>query len=37
MDAYEWIFLLAMIGVWLVGSALIAFFGIHLSHIAKPR
>lgn len=37
MDAYESIFLLAMIVVWLVGSALIGLFGIHLSHIDEPH
>jgi hypothetical protein len=33
MDAYEWTFLVAMIAVWLLGSALIGLFGAHLSHI----
>jgi hypothetical protein len=28
MDVYEWIFLLAMIVVWIVGSALIGLLGI---------
>jgi uncharacterized membrane protein YjjB (DUF3815 family) len=37
MDAYEWIFLLSMIAAWLIGSALIGLFGIHLSHIQKPH
>jgi hypothetical protein len=35
MNLYEWIFLLAMIVVWLVGSVLIGLFGIQLSHIEK--
>jgi hypothetical protein len=35
MDAYEWIFLVAMITVWLFGSALIGLFGAHLSHVEK--
>jgi len=35
MDAYEWIFLVAMIVVWLVGSALIGLFGFHFSHVEK--
>jgi hypothetical protein len=33
MDAYEWIFLVSMIAVWLFGSALIGLFGLHFSHI----
>jgi hypothetical protein len=35
MDAYEWIFLVAMIAVWLLGSLLIGLFGSHLSHIEE--
>jgi hypothetical protein len=37
MDAYEWIFLVAMIAVWVGGSALIGLFGIHLLDIEKPH
>jgi hypothetical protein len=37
MDAYEWMFLVAMIVLWLLGSALIGLFGIRLSHIGKPH
>jgi hypothetical protein len=35
VDAYEWIFLVSMITVWLLGSALIGLFGAHLSHVEK--
>jgi hypothetical protein len=37
MDAYEWIFLVATIAVWLAGSALIGLFGIHLWNIENPH
>jgi hypothetical protein len=35
MDAFAWIFLVAMIAVWVGGSMLIGLFGIHLSHIKE--
>jgi hypothetical protein len=35
MEAYNWIFLVTMIAVWIAGSAAVAVFGIHLSHIEK--
>ena len=37
MDAYEWIFLVAMIVIWLAGSAVIGLFGHHLFSIEKPH
>ena len=33
MDAYAWIFLVAMIAVWVAGSAFIGLFGLHLSQL----
>jgi hypothetical protein len=35
MHAYNWIFLISMIAVWLVGSVLVGIFGAHLLHIEK--
>jgi hypothetical protein len=37
MDAFAWIFLVAMIAVWVGGSMLIGLFGIHLGDIEKPH
>jgi hypothetical protein len=37
MDAFEWIFLVAMIAVWVGGSMLIGLFGIHLRNIEQPH
>ena len=35
MDAYNWIFLVSMIAVWFVGSALVGWFGAHLFRAEK--
>ena len=35
MDAYNWIFLVVMIAVWVIGFAAMAAFGLRLSHIEK--
>jgi hypothetical protein len=37
MDVYAWIFLVAMIVVWLGGSALIGLFGLHLGRVETPH
>ena len=35
MDAYNWIFLVSMIAVWVIGSALVGWFGAHLFRVEK--
>jgi hypothetical protein len=35
MDAYNWIFLVSMIAVWVVGSLLVGLFGARLFHLEK--
>ena len=37
MHAYNWIFLVSMIAVWVVGSVLVGVFGSHLIRIEKHR
>jgi len=34
MDAYNWIFLVSMIAVWVVGSVLVGLFG---RHVFRPE
>ena len=35
MDAYNWIFLVSMVAVWVVGSVLVGVFGRHLFRLEK--
>jgi hypothetical protein len=35
MDAYNWIFLVSMVAVWVVGSVLVGLFGTRLFRLEK--
>ena len=36
MDLCNWIFLVTMVVVWLVGFAAVAAFGVHLFRLERP-